>query len=302
MRGAQRILAMNNNDILVSIIVPVYNAENYLPKCLDSLIAQTLSAIEIICVNDGSVDNSLKILEEYSKKDSRIVVVNQQNKGVSSARNVGLELAKGEFVGFVDSDDWIDCDYYEKLYNYAKEYNSEMSACSILRHRKHNKKFFVKYDKVAYYTEPSEIVQVAKIPQWNYTVNKIYKLTSLKSLNVTFPEGKLFEDVYWSPRVVSQLKGLVTVPSITYHYRATAGSIVDRSSKKHREDLEWAILQSVNFLEQNNIKIMNKCSIGAKTYIKILGAKLFTIEHFYPKNTLYKLFGFIPFLTIEEKQ
>lgn len=95
----------------VSIIVPVYNVENYLRKCLDSLINQTLKNIEIICINDGSTDNSLSILEEYASKDERIIVINQENAGVSSARNRGLEIATGEYIAFVDADDSVtpDC-------------------------------------------------------------------------------------------------------------------------------------------------------------------------------------------------
>ena len=99
----------------ISVIVPVYKVEKFLPKCLESLINQTLKDIEIICINDGSPDNSLKILEEYAKKDSRIKIINQKNAGPSVARNNGMSAASGEYIGFVDSDDWIDLDFYEKL-------------------------------------------------------------------------------------------------------------------------------------------------------------------------------------------
>ena len=106
------------NNIKVSVIVPVYNCEKYLKKCLDSLVNQTLKDIEIICVNDGSTDNSGRILEEYT--DSRIKIITKENGGLSSARNAGIAVAKGEYLGFVDSDDWVDLDFYEKLYNTAK--------------------------------------------------------------------------------------------------------------------------------------------------------------------------------------
>lgn len=104
----------------VSIIVPVYNVEKYLSKCLNSLINQTLREIEILCVDDGSTDNSAKILENFVQKDCRVKVFSQKNSGQSVARNVAIEHASGEYLGFVDSDDWVDLDYFEKLYSAAK--------------------------------------------------------------------------------------------------------------------------------------------------------------------------------------
>ncbi len=113
----------------VSILVPVYKVENYLEECLDSLVNQTLKDIEIICVNDGSPDSSAKILEKYSKEDSRIVIVNKENGGLPSARNAGLNTARGEYVGFVDADDYAEPNMFEKLYKTAKKENSEIVVC-----------------------------------------------------------------------------------------------------------------------------------------------------------------------------
>jgi glycosyltransferase involved in cell wall biosynthesis len=117
--------------IKVSVIIPVYNVEDYLEKCLDSVINQTLGDIEIICVNDGSTDNSPKILDRYAKLNSNIKVINKKNGGAGSARNFGLIHANGKYVGFVDSDDWISKDMYEKLYKNACEYDSDMVMCPI---------------------------------------------------------------------------------------------------------------------------------------------------------------------------
>ena len=110
-----------SQKIKVSIIVPVYNVEKYLKRCLDSITNQTLKELEIICINDGSTDNSLKILKQYAHKDKRISIINKQNEGLSVARNTGMEAASGEYIGFVDSDDWIDLDFYKKLYTTAKK-------------------------------------------------------------------------------------------------------------------------------------------------------------------------------------
>ena len=101
----------------VSVIVPVYNVEKYLKQCLDSLINQTLEDIEIICVNDGSTDSSLNILEEYQNKDNRIKIISQENKGVSAARNLGLKNAKGEYLLFIYADDWVELNALEELFN-----------------------------------------------------------------------------------------------------------------------------------------------------------------------------------------
>lgn len=114
---------------LVSVLIPVYNVEKYLERCLDSILKQTLTKIEIICVNDGSTDNSLSILKEYQKKDSRIIIVNKENGGLPSARNAGLDRAEGKYVGFVDSDDYIEPNMFQKLYETAESEKSEVVIC-----------------------------------------------------------------------------------------------------------------------------------------------------------------------------
>lgn len=106
--------------IKISVIVPVFNAEKYLKMCLNSLVSQTLKNIEIICIDDGSTDNSLAILDKFKSKDNRIKIIKQKNYGVSMARNNGISEAQGEYIGFVDADDWVDKDFFEKLYNAAQ--------------------------------------------------------------------------------------------------------------------------------------------------------------------------------------
>ena len=123
--------AMIDNTISpkVSVIVPVYNTEQYLKRCLDSICFQTLKDIEIICINDASTDDSLHILKEYALLDNRIKIVNfEQNQEVSHARNTGIEMARGEYIGFVDSDDTIESYCYEKLYNSAKESDADIAT------------------------------------------------------------------------------------------------------------------------------------------------------------------------------
>ena len=122
--------------IKLSVIVPVYNVELYLRECLDSIINQTLKDIEIICIDDCSSDNSYGILEEYSKKDNRIIIFrNQENMSAGPSRNIGIRVSQGEYITFVDSDDFLDKNYYELLYNTAKEYDSDIvNTSNILRY------------------------------------------------------------------------------------------------------------------------------------------------------------------------
>ena len=152
----------NINNIKVSVIVPVYNAEKYLRYCLNSLKSQTLSNIEFICVNDGSTDKSLEILNEYAKNDSRFIVLNQENRGSGQARNNALKIAQGEYIGFVDSDDIVSKNYFKALYTASKNGKYDIVATSKIKlfkdgdkktRRKHvglrNRKYLVKdnYEK-----------------------------------------------------------------------------------------------------------------------------------------------------------
>lgn len=118
---------------LISVIIPVYNTESYLSRCMDSIIRNTYREIEIICVNDGSTDRSLSVLLDYQRKDNRIAVIDAPHSGVSNARNIGLEQAKGDYICFIDSDDWIHKCYFTILVNKAMEYNAEMVVCGIKR-------------------------------------------------------------------------------------------------------------------------------------------------------------------------
>lgn len=124
---------MNYITDLVSIVLPIYNVEKYLPKCLDSIVNQTYGNLEIICVNDGSPDNCAAIVEKYAKKDKRIVLINQQNQGLSGARNTGIQYANGEFIMFLDSDDWIDSDTCRAAVEVIKKENAQLALWSYMR-------------------------------------------------------------------------------------------------------------------------------------------------------------------------
>ena len=118
--------------VKVSIIVPVYNSEKYLKKCIESIQKQTLKDMQIILINDGSTDNSLSICKEYQKRDNRIEVIDKANMGVSSARNTGIEAAIGEYIGFVDADDWIEPEMYENMYHQVKQMQADVCMCNYV--------------------------------------------------------------------------------------------------------------------------------------------------------------------------
>lgn len=124
-----KIKMTNDSSPLISIIVPVYNVEPYVSKCLESILRQTYQNIEIIIIDDGSTDGGSDICDAYAHKDKRIKVIHQSNEGVSGARNVGLRIAKGEFIGFVDSDDWIEADMYEYLLQNIQQQDADIAIC-----------------------------------------------------------------------------------------------------------------------------------------------------------------------------
>ena len=179
----------------VSVIIPVYNVEKYLEKCLESLKNQSLTDIEFICINDGSTDNSLAILNRYAAKDKRFTVISQENQGQGIARNKGLELARGEYIGFVDPDDWVEENMLESLYAKAKDFNLDLIECNYTDYfedsrppamwhtrLKTNKIFNWHNNKAYLFTHP--------IATWN----KLFKTELLQKNNIKFSNGKCGED------------------------------------------------------------------------------------------------------------
>lgn len=219
--------------VKVSIIVPVYNVEEFLEECLDSLITQSLKDIEIICINDGSTDNSLKIMEEFQQKDKRIKIITQKNAGLSAARNSGLYIAKGEYIGFVDSDDWVSTDFYELLYNNAIRNDADISAGNVVysengKFRAKNflskQTFKVKKSKISTLTEKKIFMKAPVV--WN----KLFRKTLIDSLNLRFPVGLKFEDNYFSLITILCCKTIVIDEWPVYFYRMNGASITNTLS------------------------------------------------------------------------
>lgn len=257
----------------VSIIVPVYNVEKYLPECLDSLVNQTLKDIEIICVNDGSTDNSLDILKKYSQKYSNIIVINQANKGLGATRNVGVSYASGEYIGYVDSDDFVDSAMFEKLYTVAKACDADVALTN----------FYIYLNDTGYvypYRDMKLLHRLNVLGSFNAYQNpevllnvgcwdKLYKRSFLQQNNIAFPEKRIYEDVLYSYSSLTYANKIVALTDRLYYYRKNTGiSITDneirndeykfdflknyteiRNQWKSRPDIQKAFDEPVTFLQ-----------------------------------------------------
>lgn len=221
---------------MLSVIIPVYNVENYLNECLDSVTSQTLDDMEIICIDDGSTDNSPDILKEYSKKDKRIKIITKENGGQATARNLGIKEAQGEYIAFVDSDDFIEPTMFEKLYTKAKDNNLDIAMCKIATYDNQTEEI---KDNVWYYMLgvfrdfEKDIFNHKDTKEFTCHIavtpyNKIYKTTLLKENNILFPEGLIFEDEKFFYDTYLRAKRVSIVDEFLYYYRINRkGSTVD---------------------------------------------------------------------------
>ena len=252
----------------LSIIVPVYNVEKYLPKCLKSLIKQTLKDIEIICVNDGSMDNSLAILKEFASKDSRIRIIDNQHQGVAKTRNTGIEQSTGEYIGFVDSDDYIDLDFFEKLYNSATKSNSDIAIASILKHKNFFNIYNAKYTKEETAITIQDKIKLCEDKKhfFFYAWNKIYHSGFIKENNIKFSEGQIYEDVMFAIKALYYSNKIISVYGTKYHYIEHENSLTkykDKTGEKEH-DLIKAYSELQEFCNSKNIEIPERLNYYTK--------------------------------------
>ncbi len=275
----------------ISVIVPVYKVEEFLPQCLDSILAQTLTEMEIICVNDGSPDNSLKILEEYAKKDDRIVIINQKNGGLSSARNTGIKSATGEYIGFVDSDDWIEPDFYHNLYQAAKEHNADIVGTGFYSVKNNKKKlsYFVTETKTA--LTPEEKFKIFKMPKNNFVWNKIYKKDMICKQDLFFPIGMTYEDIIWSSTVMEQSLKAVMIQGAGYNYRYNANSIVHTTFSDSKKLLDQTNAHKFQRKIMNKYKMKIEPNWDKRTKIKFFGITIIKIKEAYDYKKVIHIFG-----------
>jgi len=219
---------------LISVIVPIYKVEKYINQCIDSILAQTYKNLEVILVDDGSPDNCPKICDEYAKLDNRIRVIHKENGGLSDARNAGLEIAKGEYIGFVDSDDWIAPDMYEYMYNGIQKYSADIVSCGYfecLDKSNFAGGYYNPEDRLYKEKEAIEALLLLKIP--NYAWNKLYK-RSLWTDDIRYPKGRLYEDVLTTYKLFEKSKLTVALSEPKYNYRINDKSITGNISIKNK--------------------------------------------------------------------
>lgn len=220
----------------VSVIVPVYNVEKYLPKCLDTLVNQTLQDIEIIVVNDGATDNSAAVIDSFVYKYPQIISLTKPNGGLSDARNYGIPYATGEYIGFVDSDDYVDIDMYEKLYAKAKEEDSDVVECDL-----HHV-----FPDGTIDTEVGERIQDKKkmlMMGRSVVWNKIYRREWLMKTNILFPKGCIYEDVEFFVKLVPHIRTYSYVDAASIYYVQRGDSINNKQTLKTLDILK--ILQHI---------------------------------------------------------
>lgn len=234
----------------ISIIVPVYNVEKYLKRCVDSILNQTFKDFELILVDDGSTDTSGEICDEYSGIDNRVVVVHKKNGGLSNARNNGIDMASGEYLGFIDSDDYIEKDMYEVLYNDITKNNADIAICGMydvyggvpIENKNTIDKCVLDNITAFKLTLESKILSVS-------AVNKLYKKSLFKELR--YPEGKTYEDAYLTPIILFNSQKIAYNPLPKYYYVHGENSITTNAFKMSDLGVIEAYKKHLEFVRKN---------------------------------------------------
>lgn len=238
--------------IKVSVVIPIYNVADYLPRCIESVISQEVEGMEIILVDDGSTDESGKIADQYSISDPRIKVFHKKNGGLSDARNRGVQEARGEFIFFIDSDDWLTKDALKGLCESQKAYDADIVVCN----------FYYAYDTSTWidkrYWEQGEEVRILNNKEAmkalieneylkNFAWGKLYKRECIQG--ILFEKGKIFEDVAWQPQVFARSKKCVVLRKAGYYYYQRENSIVAKFDMR-KIDMIRALQTRHHFIEE----------------------------------------------------
>lgn len=224
---------------LISVIVPVYNVAEYLPRCMESILGQSYRNLEIILINDGSTDGSGLMCDEFAQRDSRIVVIHQENAGVSAARNAGLDVASGEWIGFVDSDDYIDHGMYERLRCIALKNDTKISACGFVKiHLDSHKEYRVCHNINEILTQKEALIYLMSDRYYEgYVWNKLFH-SSLFACE-RFDSGLYYcEDLLIVTRLLLKTDGLAYSPTTLYHYNHRQANITNTFNERRLTDLE----------------------------------------------------------------
>lgn len=276
MKGNQKM----DNDILISIIVPVYNVEKYLKRCVKSIIEQTYSNIQIILINDGSTDRSGEICRELEKEDERIILIEKDNGGLSSARNAGLEKAIGEYITFIDSDDYVSKKYVEILLRLCKKYNADISQCGIIVGADCEYQFESKESQEDIYSGIEYLRNMYSISDSECAPCKLYKKQLFEGIE--YPIGRIMEDVATTYKVFYRAKKIVCVHNQLYYYFQSAGSIVRGKFSLHKLNGLKSYKERFNFfLEIGEEKLYERAQ---QQYEAVLLKWYYCVKRYYPEE------------------
>lgn len=236
---------------MISVIVPVYRVEPYLRQCVESILNQTYRDIEVLLIDDGSPDRCGEICNEYSRKDNRVRVFHTENRGLSAARNLGISAARGEYVGFVDSDDWIEPDMYEVLLRRIEEAEAEISICGIWYETVGTREKLQFQDSVNTGIESLGCLIDGSIN--NGVWNKLYRIAMFH--NISFPDGKNYEDVAVMHKIIYRADKVATDSSIKYHYRIRHESITKTYTAKNLIDYADSHISRYYFFKNEGLRM-----------------------------------------------
>ena len=244
----------------ITCIIPVYKVENYISRCIESVLSQTFTDFELILVDDGSPDNSGKICDEYAKKDSRIKVIHKVNEGVSVARNTGLDIAKGEYIYFLDSDDFISSDCFELLYKNLKENDADISIGGLIEYEteKELSKINTGINNVFYKGTASDRLEhyfIGKpVSKYELICNYLYKKSLFE--NVRFPAGTYYEDEYVNWKLYLPAKKVVETEKITYFYYRHTSSATGDGFNIRAFDYMGALDERLEYYKKNDVHML----------------------------------------------
>ena len=277
---------MNNNKIELSVIIPVYNVEDYLPACIDSLLKQGELCLEIILINDGSTDRSGAIADQYAEKDSRIKVIHQENGGASVARNAGLELAQGEYIAFLDSDDWVKEDSLCELYHEAIKYQADVVKGNLLYYYHENNitngPFNMVPKEIQYipYLGKNCFIQLSKARAYPpMACNYIFRRMYLNEIKARFEEGIMAEDELWTPIVLCQAERAVIVDIDFYYYRQRESSVMHTTNIERR--LKSLCCVADKLLEFADLYNFSSDNAELKNWLYVVISRIYSMAFYY---------------------
>lgn len=250
------------SEPLISVIVPVYNVGEYLNRCIESIVTQTYTKLEIILVDDGSSDDCPELCDLWAEKDARIKVIHKQNGGLSDARNKGMALATGEYISFIDSDDWIAPEFYERLYTAIKQDGSDMAACTVCMvwENCNPEKLLTVRENLLLNRNQAQLALLEetklKQPVWY----KLYKTDLVK--DIPFEFGKYHEDVFWSYQAIGKAESVSVIDYIGYYYWQRKGSIMSDSYSPKRLDAIEAFEKRLLYIKTNFPDLQSKALIA----------------------------------------